>query len=301
MVIIAKKQGRLPALNPGIFQFPELAAALKRIDVQSLQDLDIRKIGNRKLFAKLLNGPDIQANSDYFPILDQNAAQARFLGANAYDFSNLFNGVAPLMEMLEGDAPAQGSTLITASPHLQRSQAEQRAMTLRDQCLKGVGPGSHDTPPDIRRLAEQLLQLFHEPGREPDSIRRQISLYNAMIAMVPYLSAQDLEAIWMKLESGKAAGTMSRTEGKWVDLFKSVGRRDPKGMAASANEILASRQPMPPEVLEFVAATGMVGNLVLGDRSSANRIWLATRAAMFNNGPPDLLFRVLAAECTTPG
>jgi hypothetical protein len=300
MVIIARKQGRMPELGPAIFGLPEPSAALRRIDIQTLRDLNVRKIGNKRLFQKMLAGPGIRANSDYYPVLDQNAAQARFMAANAYDFPNLNNGVAPLLEMLAGDAPAQGSNQLTQSPHSHRSQIEGRALALRDVCLKGGDPGVRDVPPDVRSLAEQLLRSFNEPGRDSNAMRRQIDIYNAMIAMVPYLSPQELEGVWAKLESGKAAGTFSRAEGRWVDLFKGISRRNPRLMAASAGEILSSRQAMPPEVTEFVAATGMVGALVQGDQASARRIWLATRTMMFKDGPPDLLFRILASECGMP-
>lgn len=129
---------------------------------------------------------------------------------------------------------------------------------------------------------------------------RQITLYNGLIKMVPYLRPQEMEAVWIKLESGKAASRLSWQERNWVVFFKSISRREPKAMATSAASILASRQRMPREVLEFVVATGLVGNLLQGDSSSAHRLWMATRVLLFNSDPPDLLFRLLAAECTTP-
>jgi hypothetical protein len=44
----------------------------------------------------------------------------------------------------------------------------------------------------------------------------------------------------------------------------------------------------------------VVSNLGQGDQLSAGRIQVASRFTMFGNGPPDLLFRFLAAESNLP-
>lgn len=297
MVIVARADGHLPPLDPGLFRHAELAAALHRIDVRSLQDLAVRKIGNKQLFKALLEAPAIPVNSDYVPVLDQQAAKARFLGQNAFEFATLQNGTAPLLEMLAADAPGQQETRVTTTPHLRQSEAGVRAMALRDACLRAreVPPGTRSD--DISQLADRLLQLFDAPEAQPDPMARQVALYNGLMIMVPYLSPRELEAVWARLESGKAAARLSGTERSWVALFKAIGRRDAMVMTASADTILQSRQSMPPTVLEFIVATGMTGRLCRGDRAGAYRLWLATQGGIFKGEPPDLLFRILVADC----
>ncbi len=302
MIIVAKKEGLLPALDPGVLTLPQVASALARVEIRNLQDLQLRKLGNKRLFKRLLASPSIQANSDYLPFVDQNAARARFLEANANDVPGLTQGTGPLMELLAGDTLDWGSTDITLSPLLLRSQAENRAMALRDYCLQGrFDPRYEAVLPEIRTLAVELVAAARDGQPESDGVARQISLYNGLSAMVPYLKARELEAVWTVLESGKGSALLTPSERNWIALFKAIGRRDPRAMSKGAKAILDSRQRLPPEVLAYVVATGMVGDLVQGDRLGAYRLWLATQQALFKNHPPDLLFRLLVAECTEPG
>jgi len=54
-----------------------LEAALARIGVNGVQDLEVRRVGDRKSWQGLSRAVPMPVNSDYFPILDQNAARTR--------------------------------------------------------------------------------------------------------------------------------------------------------------------------------------------------------------------------------
>ncbi len=300
MIIVARRQGTLPPPDSGMLEIPDIAAALQRIDVRSPQDIDVRKIGNKKLFRRMLAVGAIPVNSDYDPVIDQNAARARFLDANASDVPNLLHGTGPLLEMLMGEAPAWSTTGVTPSSHLLISQDVDTAMAIRDYCISGrIDPGNGTVSMETRQLAQQLLRVFNERAAGADPMGRQIGLYNGLVNMVPYLRPREMEGVWTKLESGAGADLLSIVERNWIALFKSISTRNAAEMQRSARIILEGGQRFPPEVLKFVVAYGMLGSLMQGDRNGAFRLWAATRTAMFPDGRPDLLFRLLVAE-TSP-
>ncbi|MEI6592761.1 MAG: fused MFS/spermidine synthase [Holophagaceae bacterium] len=301
MMIVARKDGAIGQPHPGIFTLPEVAAALDRVGVHSAQDFELRKIGSKRLLGRLLASSAIQANSDYLPIVDQNAARTRFMEANAYDLPNLFQGLGPLLELLSEEASTSAFTQVTASPHLARSQAARRAMALRDLCLLGGGdPRDPAYPPDLRQAAIQLVQAFQPIPAGQDPAARQASLYNGLTRLVPYLRPQELEAVWARLDSGPGAASLPPLERAWVDLFKALGRRDPKALATHVQTVLQTPQRLPREVLQFLVASGMAANLAMGDRPTANRLWVTGRTVLFPDGEPDLLFRLLVAESLAP-
>lgn len=71
-------------------------------------------------------------------------------------------------------------------------------------------------------------------------------------------------------------------------------------MITSTNNHFRSRQPMPRRCSSSWSPSNVVSNLGQGDQLSAGRIQVASRFTMFGNGPPDLLFRFLAAESNLP-
>ena len=102
MLIIARKNGRCRIWIANVLKIPAIAAALKRIHVEGVQDIAIRKIGTKKFFEKFLESFPIRANSDYHPVLDQNAARARFIGEFSGELIQFYPLPLPTLEMLTG-------------------------------------------------------------------------------------------------------------------------------------------------------------------------------------------------------
>ncbi len=301
IIIVAKNQGTLPPLDAKLFGNPEISAALNRINIRGLQDLETRKVGNKRLFSKLLAASGIRANSDYYPIVDQNAARTRFLQANAFEIRELSQLPLPVLEMLTGSHPAWHTTDVAFSPLFSKSQVVRTAMMLRDySLLLQLNPQYGIVPPDVPEAAVKFGQIFFACRPETDQTARQITLYNVLIKMAPYLRPQELEPVWNKLESGPCAGSLTGQEKNWIALFKAICRRDAGAMVSGARAILESGQRMPPEVVRFVVASGMLGSLTLGDRQSAFLLWNAYSPMLLKGGRPSLLYRILAAESSTP-
>jgi len=301
MLIVAKKKGTLPELDPATLKMPGISAALKRIYVNNQQDLELRKMGSKSYLSELLGSSAAPANSDYYPYVDQSAARTRFLQSDAFEFHTLSNTLLPLFEMLTGSEPKWSVTEVSFPTFLFKLQSAYIAMVIRDYTLTGsIDPRYGNVPPEIRQKAGRFRELFYGCRAGADASSRHGSLFAGAVAMIPYLRPPELEAVWKKLEAGPCAQSLLPAERQWIALFKAVGTRDAAAISLGAGTILANGQPVQPDALRFVVAAGMAGSLMQDDREGSLALWTAYRNRMFGNSPPDLMFRLLEAESRRP-
>jgi hypothetical protein len=300
-LIVARKKGKIPALDPGFLAQPAVSATLRRISVHTVQDMEIRRLGDKGFLRGLLDASSIRANSDYYPVLDQNAARTRFLKANAYAFHTLTSSMLPAYELLTGTTPSWKTTDITLSPYITKSEYAFTAMALRDFGLQGrFGPRYGAVPPGVERQAHLLTQTFSSCRPGLDQVRRRNNLFNIGVEMVPYLRPQELNAVWTRLESGPCIRTLSPEERHWIGLFKAVAKRDPLRMVSEASAILDNGRKFDPVEERMLVACAMVGSLMQGDRRASYGYWTKYRGDLFGAGEPDLFFRLLAADSGRP-
>jgi spermidine synthase len=296
LLIIARKEGQLPNLDANVLRIPAIASALKTIHVEGAQDIEIRKSGTKKFLGRLLESFPIRANSDYFPVLDQNAARARFMRDTAADLIHFTHVPLPALEVLTRSGLPK-VTDIVPSPFFSRSQLAFTAMALRDYFLKGkFDPKYVYIPEDFRIKAARLRQLFNECNPNTSELDRLESLFDVSVNMIPYLSPFELQAFWKALESGRCAAKLTGQEMQWVTLFKAVGNRDASQMAIAARTVLGNVNQSQLAAIRYLVASGMLGSLAQGDKAESYRLWSKYKAMMFGNSQTDLLFRLLTAE-----
>ncbi len=301
MLIVAKKKGMLSEPDPDILKIPAISGALERVFIKGMQDIAVRKLGNKRSLKGLLETSPLRANSDYHPFVDQSAGRTRFLRANAYDFHNLSQALLPSLEMLQGGDPSWTATDVSFPSFYFKSQSAYKAMALRDYCLHGsFGPKYGRVPPAIESQASEFRQIFYDCRAESDSTGRLGLIFRTAMDLIPYLRPQELSALWAKLEAGSCFRLLSSEEKEWIVLLKAVGGRDAGAMVKGAKSILDRTKRMDQDALRFLVASGMVGSLMQGDRDGSLRFWSGYRSLLFGTGQPDLFFRMLAAEGAKP-
>lgn len=297
LLIIAKKDGAMGNPDPGLFDIPGLAGELRRVGIESLQDIEVRRIGNRQALDKLLETFPIRANSDYYPVLEQNAARTRFLNVHAGELLGFSHDPLPSLEILTGFGLSCKETRITPSPFFPKSEAAYIAMALRDYFLYGsFSPKYGAVPTDIREQAVQFRRIFHEPGSVPEQDVREECLFSIAGQMVPHLRSHELDAVWKRLDSGAAAQLLTPLEKGWVSFFKAVGRRDPVEMTTAAGKLLEKGRQIPPHAAKYLLASAMLGSVVQGDRKQSLRFWSDYQRGLFGSGRPELVFQILLAN-----
>jgi predicted membrane-bound spermidine synthase len=300
MIIIARKTGSLPELNENIMKIPAISELLKRIHVKSVQDILLRKIGTKKIFDRFLESIPMHANSDYYPVLDQNASKTRFLGSTAQELLKYTHEPLPTLEMLSETNISWRDTDIVQSSYFQNSQAAFIAMALRDYFISGGFRNKNNSiPAEFQSQALRLKKLFYDCNSATDKDERLGLLFNISVSMIPFLRPHEIDPFWKTLESGKCYSDLSQQEKKWISLLKSTGNRDPKKMRELSKTLLEDSGEIPLGAKKYLIASGMLGALSQKDYSGSHRLWLKHRPSVFGDKEPDLLFRLLATESTT--
>jgi len=299
LIIIAKNGDDIPDPDPSILALPELATILGRINVASIQDIDIRKVGNKKILGSLLKTFPIIANSDYYPVLDQNAARTRFLYATAQDFVTVAQQPIPATDMLMGIVPRMPFR-VTPTPYFQRPLFVSYAAALREYLLQGRFTSKQDgVPIELKRQAVQFRSLFTDCRALPGEYRMDV-LFDTSLIIFPFLSPEESAEAWHALESKNCASSFTASEKDWISLFKAVGQRNANAMAHSSAVLIERGGDTNPVRMKYLVAANMLGNLVCGNDADAARIWSQYQTRLFGASEPSFLFQLLSANSRNP-
>jgi len=298
LFIVARKNGSVGELNGDMFKNPTITMAMKWVHIHNLQDLELRRIGDKKTLSSFISTFSIRPNSDYYPVLDQNVARTRFMQANAVELLEFSHDPLPTAEMLKNSAPAWQETVITPSPYYFKSKAAFSAMACRDYILTGLFDSKYNQVPlDARQDAVKIRQLFQERGTI-HQLDERIAVLSSLSRIIPYLRPQEMAAIWNTLESAPGGPRLTTREQALVRLYKAVGNRDAQAMTLAAGSLLTYFRSLPPETLEYTLASGMLGQLAQGNRDEAYKLWTAYGYKVIGSDMPQILFRLLAANST---
>lgn len=88
-ILMIASQEPVGEIQHDIFQYPEMKTVLNRIGVLSLDDLKARYLASKKLVDLTANMFEIPANSDYYPVLDQQAVKYRYFRQGALSIASL--------------------------------------------------------------------------------------------------------------------------------------------------------------------------------------------------------------------
>lgn len=273
IVLVARKEGTLGQLDGRLFTPGTLADELARVALKSLPDLEIRRIGTRQGLLPLFQQAGTPANSDYYPYVDQVAPKARFTGSNARLLTHFGMAPLPLLEMLGQQGPWLGNP-ITATPNFARTQFATQAKIIRDFFLENgqAGPGQLDFG---KQVLTTLLSLpVSQCQLQETAIMWRDAMFNIAKVTLPYLSPQELQPMWQKIEATACVQKLSDPYLQWLSLFKAVGDRDGNSMASHATAILerpAERQDR--ERYRYLVAAQLLGLLHQGNPREAKAVW----------------------------
>lgn len=290
LVIIARNGGSLPPLSAAVFRQPRLAAELARIHIKSVADIELHRLGGRKALQPYFDSFPIAANSDYFPVLDLNAAKARFVGANATDdINNLAMTRIPALEMLGGE-PREGGITDADRPWLKKAELTRAALAIRAYLLEGRAELLARIPPSIRSDVQlvRLLAIECVNSRDALTIDQLFSTANALAAL---LNRDELRPVWEKIRTSACASRLPEPQRAWTALFAAVAERNAAGMANRAESLLGQDVGRK----DYLLAAAVTARLARNEREQAGALW-QKYAGRLTSSPNDMLPDLLRAH-----
>jgi SAM-dependent methyltransferase len=271
MIIVAANGGSVPAPSAAAFRNREMAALLAPFQIRGLDDLNLHRVGGKKTMDVYFQSFGAEANSDFFPIIDLNAAKARFMRANATGTVRLTEGALPLLDLFEpGNMP--DASRVTAGPRtggMLRPVFATQALTAREYLLSGDPRVLEKMAPEpagelaMLRAAMIDCKIDVRRGTLGASLDRLSRLIN--VGLPKHLAT----GVWDKLSGSRCRSKLDADEARWLELFAAIGARSPERIAAHAEAVLAEEKDLSADSRAYALAALMAGRVLSGDRGAA--------------------------------
>ena len=273
VLIVAGTQPLPAAPDARVFEQPGVAKELWTVHVLSAGDLDARYLGSRATLEPLFASYGARANSDYYPVLDLNAARHRFMEKSATDVVALLNLGVPVLELLEpAFARRPMNPLHKGAYSFERIENARQAAYARDFLLRRPEPPRGIPTPLQKDLEVVKLRLLEcRDAREFDvwlhSLLRVAKLVN------PSLPPAEAGAIWSRIAGAPCVPGLHEFQRQWIALFQAVGSRDARTMAQIAPVLLDSTPELHGDGREYLLLAGMSGAIASGRHGLALELW----------------------------
>jgi hypothetical protein len=256
-----------------VFRIPGLAAELRKVHVQQIGDLDIRRLGGKASLHPLFLSYGVPANSEFRPYLDLRASKYRFLQGGAGELTHVGAEGVPIVAMLESRQHVVRQPSYDGDEFLERIELARRARYAHDFYLGGKPPVPVGIPAELEKNLElsKLRGLDCIGGETPDIWVR--ALFQVARTVDAALPPADADAVWSRFERAPCYRRLAAEEQAWVKLFHAVGTRDAPAMARHADGLLARGHELSTSQTQYLLTASLVGNILSGDLARAQSAW----------------------------
>ncbi len=300
LLIVASRSPLPGAADARIFEQPGLVRELWAAQMFTPGDFDARYLGGRAALEPMFASYGMPANSDYAPVLDRNAARHRFTDRSAGGIVDLLNAGLPLLELVDRDRPSRGvNPLFQGAESFQRVENTRLAWYARNFLASPTAPSPRAVPTALQKDLEIIRTRLLE-CRQPREL--DVWLHSALRvaqAVNPYLSPNDLSALWPAFMVSRCYASLTGLQRRWIALFRAVGARDAAAMGALGEELLATQGELNNEAREYLLAVSLAGHVANGRGDLAVAVWDAQKKQIRHpDAAPFRLLRCHAARAS---
>jgi spermidine synthase len=299
LLIIAGDRETMARPLADVTLIPSLAQELRRVHVQTLGDMELRRLGGKELLAPLFASFGVPANSDYRPFLDQRAAKYRFLQSHAGEITELGASGVPVAAMLEGRrADWTTAPSLDGADYFDKIDGLRRAYYARAFVLRKQYSVEFEVPGAMQKDLEIARQRPVECSN-PERFNLWFnSVFQLSRSVTPLLPAAQAAEAWNSLTQLGCSATLSPAQAAWVGLLRAVAARDAKTMAALAESLLDPALDHSSAQRQYLVMAAMTGYLASGERDKAAAVWTGHHKDIEKS--PDLSFKLLHAHAFPP-
>lgn len=276
ILFIASNSSEVPELTGSIFTTPGLKDELSKIQAHSLQDLQLRYLGDKNSIAPLFLSYPVRANSDYYPWVDLYAVQARYMETNAYDLVDLITAPFPLIESL-GSVKSKDGVLnyksgISYKPSHMAEEAAYIFKAFRDINVAGA-QSSGSTTAEVMDNIRSVNSIHYQCSRDELEIVWLPSFHFLMERTIAFLSPEEMNIIFDNVKNSQCYSNLSKDSLNMIALFYAVINQQHQSVVHLSNEILVGDKIERSIKNDYVLKAAMLSNIALNDKSSARKLW----------------------------
>ena len=278
-LLVVATNGRTPRLSDKLFGYPGVAADLAYLGIASTADIDAMRLGSRATLEPLFQSFPMRPNSDFFPVVDQNASRARYKQESAYALAELRESPSGALPLLDGDVKV---------PLERISRSGLNRPAWMDRMLAGaeaVGVAVSGQASQARRLDGAQLRsalLAHALASRCDGAQAQWvnALSEVMELAGPALRAEALLPLFAWARKSACWQALGQEARDRVDLLEAVAVRDVARIGALAGRALGDPvRHRPGERAEQLSAA-MAAALAAGRVDRARELYVRHRRTL---------------------
>ena len=295
LLIVAGEPQTLSRPLQDVTKWAGVGRELRLVHVQTVGDLEIRRIGGKKALAPFFASYQVPANSDFHPYLDLHAAKYRFIQQYAGELTAIGTAGVPAISMMEGKSAATSvDPSLEGGEFLEKIELLRRARYARDFFLDDAAPDPLAIPRQFQKDLE-ITRMRLVDCRDPERFDIWFhSLYSLAQSVNPMLSAREGKTLWNRIGSPSCRISLSEAQNLWIELYRAVAGRDGATMALLAQKLLLLPSDLPTGNRQYLVAAAMTGHLARGERDRAAAVWNANPKEV--DGTTDLTLRLLYAH-----
>jgi len=278
LLIVATPQGRLPALS-ALPDQPRFLKMLDRIGIATRQDIEARRLGDKRSLAPVFAARRAPANSDYRPILQLEAPRARFTASAANDVLSVALAPLPSLEMLAPPGlPLPLAPQFTGESDrlIKLSEAMEMHRILTDPGADAFAARNPDARLPLAALKNGKPLCAAKP--EPALLAQLLWAAENTLA---YLGPRERLELWGEAKwLGCPLSQTSAAVRERFALFEAVARRDAAGMLALGEAVLGVKNA-DADWKRYALLAAMLGARTLARDADAGRLWEAHGTALY--------------------
>jgi predicted membrane-bound spermidine synthase len=297
MLIIATRGAKLRIPDEQLLQSPQMRTELKRINVQSIADIRLRKIGDNLTIGPLLESIAAPANSDFFPFVDLNAPRLRYMRENALELPALTILPIPFLELLDGAAPSGPTLEPAAASSMFRDRLVRRALDIRN----AVSSGSLDLLDPASATYLSRIDMSRERcAAEAAQGTWKTAVRNISDYTTAYLTPAELTEIWNQASASPCYREVGGDDATWADLFAALAQRNAPQIVRFGTMLLERKTVGSAEELSYLTTVTAAAYVRMGEIEQARSVLQAQWFQFNHTGKFEFALRELHA-LTLPG
>jgi hypothetical protein len=307
IIIAACPVGIIQGPNASFLTMRNLMAELNNIGIMGLPDINVRLIGNKATLSPLFESYNIEANSDYEPIVDLYAVRSRFfLSRVNSQFNSIQFDRLPIVQML-GNYPVDLSAAPVTYSAYPKALRIHFANMICQYLLKDQLQWNHPEAPlhdEVRTTIIHAKQvLIRECSEDIMTSEWWQAMLHIIADFVPCWSPEQLSGILHKIETSPCAQRFSVPQRDFIALIKAVGKKDAVGMAQYSKRLLDQlrQNEVDAEILEYTLSAGMLGYLSAGNSQEAVFLWEKYGPLLPVNNAQSITMRLLVTRLSSGG
>ena len=295
LLIIAKLTNEPLNYSENLFSSSGLVKELAGIGVDSIECFKYYHIGSNKLFNPLISTYQVEANSDYYPILDSGAVKSRFTkNSSVESFSQLQRTSFPIQRILFNQH--YDSAKLGKAPAGKSVEGNLRSAYEAQLIYESFFPAKTINGVlliDLRKDIKVVLESTFAAGDYQFSQSWLHSYKTIMDKCVPYLSKRQLSKMNLKIIIRGVHLNLSKDQGTWISLYSAIIREDMSKIGMLTKQMLGKRNS--PDDQRYLIVANAVANLKMNNYHHAKQV-LKLGEAYFQE-KNQLTFRLLKGLC----